>query len=143
MCGRHGRKTTARAGDGHSAERRSGDAVVCRVGSAHHDVLEHVPRGFGGFERKDLPQVQPVESPHYSFAEMRFMKMMLTSVVVGIGLLAGLTLLAAEPAKPNADKAVAGSIDGYVFKFPCKGEMPEKPVKGADAESALVPDGAD
>jgi len=72
------------------------------------------------------------------------MRKMLASVVVGMGLLTGLTLLAAEPAKPAADlKAIASAIDGYLFKFPCKGEMPDKPAKGADAESALVPDGAD
>lgn len=56
--------------------------------------------------------------------------------VVAGGLLTGLTLMAGEP-------SVAASIDGYIFKFPCKGEMPDKPVKGADAESALVPAGAD
>jgi hypothetical protein len=62
----------------------------------------------------------------------------------------GFTVLAAgaadEPkadARPNPLKAVAASIDGYVFKFPCKGQMPETPKKGADAESALVPPGAD
>jgi hypothetical protein len=71
------------------------------------------------------------------------MKKTLASLVVGIGLLTGLTLLAAEPAKPASDKSAAATIDGYIFKFPCKGEMPEKPVKGADAESALVPAGAD
>jgi hypothetical protein len=47
------------------------------------------------------------------------------------------------PAKENPLKAVAASIDGFVFKFPCQGEMPEKPKKGADALSALVPPGGD
>ena len=78
-------------------------------------------------------------------------------VVVGAGVLAGRALLAEEPAKsaptaaaakadgPKADgpKAAAADIDGYVFKFPCKGEMPDKPQKGADALSALVPEGGD
>ncbi|QOV92472.1 hypothetical protein IPV69_18785 [Humisphaera borealis] len=49
----------------------------------------------------------------------------------------------AEPAKADNLKAVAASIDGYVFKFPCKGTMPETPKKGADADSALVPAGGD
>lgn len=40
-------------------------------------------------------------------------------------------------------KSIAAELDGYVFKFPCKGEMPEHPKKGADGESALVPPGAD
>jgi len=83
--------------------------------------------------------------------------------VVGAGALAGQSLRAEEPAKqpaaakvepakadaPKADakgdglKGVAAPIDGYVFKFPCVGEMPEKPKKGADALSALVPKGGD
>ena len=83
-------------------------------------------------------------------------------MVAGLGVLGGGVLLAEEPAKsavpatapkveaskadaPKADglKAVAAAIDGYVFKFPCKGEMPETPKKGADALSGLVPEGAD
>ncbi len=48
-----------------------------------------------------------------------------------------------EPADGDRLNSVAASIDGYVFKFPCKGTMPETPKKGADAESALVPEGAD
>lgn len=75
--------------------------------------------------------------------------------VVGVGLLGGHVLRAEEPAKPapaptpapaakaEGPKAAAAEIDGYVFKFPCKGEMPETPKKGADALSALVPEGAD
>ena len=70
-------------------------------------------------------------------------------VIVGLGLLARRFSMAEEPAKSTEPsktpslKSVAASIDGYVFKFPCKGEMPENPKKGADAESALVPEGED
>jgi hypothetical protein len=65
-------------------------------------------------------------------------------LLVGAGLLAARLASAEEPRKPAAPakaddlKAVAASIHGYVFKFPCKGGMPENPKKGADAESALV-----
>lgn len=64
-------------------------------------------------------------------------------------LVAGRMMMAEEPPKATAAakgtglKSVAAAIDGYVFKFPCKGEMPETPKAGADAESALVPPGAD
>ena len=30
------------------------------------------------------------------------------------------------------------ALDGYRFEFPCKGEMPDKPKKGAGCQSALV-----
>lgn len=44
-----------------------------------------------------------------------------------------LSVLAAEKAqKPGA------ALDGYRFEFPCKGEMPDKPKKGAGCQSALV-----
>lgn len=76
------------------------------------------------------------------------------SMVVGTSLLAASTAVAAEAAKTEAPKtadarkadnlkSVAKEIDGYVFKFPCAGEMPENPKKGADALSALVPPGGD
>jgi hypothetical protein len=44
-----------------------------------------------------------------------------------------LSVLAAEKAqKPGT------ALDGYRFEFPCKGEMPDKPKKGAGCQSALV-----
>ena len=76
-------------------------------------------------------------------------KTLVLFVIVGLGLLACWFSMAegpaksTEPSKTLSLKSVAGSIDGYLFKFPCKGEMPENPKKGADAESALVPEGAD
>ncbi len=52
---------------------------------------------------------------------------------------------AAEPAKSTAPsakaedlKTLAAELNGYVFKFPCKGKMPETPKPGADCDSALV-----
>ena len=71
------------------------------------------------------------------------------AAIIGLGLAAGQSSMGgdapkpAEPVKAEDLKSVAASIDGYIFKFPCKGEMPEVPKKGADAESALVPAGAD
>lgn len=74
-------------------------------------------------------------------------KILAMAGALGICVLVGHALLANDAAKPAAKdaglKALAASIDGYVFKFPCKGEMPEKPKKGADALSALVPEGGD
>ena len=63
-------------------------------------------------------------------------------------IIAGLSLTWIQAGADNSTeakgaKSVAAELDGYVFKFPCKGEMPEHPVKGADAESALVTPGAD
>ena len=42
------------------------------------------------------------------------------------------------PAAGDDVKSVAASLDGYVFKFPCTGTMPETPKPGADCDSALV-----
>jgi hypothetical protein len=76
-------------------------------------------------------------------------KTLVLLLVIGVGVLAGRSAGAEEPPKATEPsmaqdlKAAAASIDGYVFKFPCKGVMPENPKKGADAESALVPPGAD
>src|SRR5690242_11431840 len=63
------------------------------------------------------------------------MRTTLTAILAVTAL--GLCVARADDAKPDL-KSVAKSIDGYVFKFPCKGEMPENPKEGADAESALV-----
>src|SRR5689334_20823910 len=81
------------------------------------------------------------------------MKRSLVLLVIGLCLFTARTSIAAdapkespkpaEPARADDLKSVAAAIDGYVFKFPCKGTMPETPKKGADAESALVPEGAD
>jgi hypothetical protein len=74
-------------------------------------------------------------------------KKLAAAVVLGLGILAARYSIADDapkaPAKANGLKAVAAAIDGYAFKFPCKGTMPETPKKGADAESALVPAGGD
>jgi len=40
--------------------------------------------------------------------------------------------------KPDDLKAVAKSIDGYRWEFPCKDAMPDKPKEGADCVSGLV-----
>jgi hypothetical protein len=42
------------------------------------------------------------------------------------------------PAKSDDLKKLAASLDGYIFMFPCKGDMPDKPKPGADCDSALV-----
>ena len=75
-------------------------------------------------------------------------KTIVLALALGTGLVTGRMLVAeppsaTQPATPKDLKSVAAAIDGYIFKFPCKGEMPEVPKKGADAESALVPPGAD
>ena len=59
-------------------------------------------------------------------------------VALGFSLTCGQSLPAEEPPKPSNLKSVAASLDGYIYKFPCKGEMPETPKEGADCDSALV-----
>lgn len=66
-------------------------------------------------------------------------------LLVGCGLCAYLGTTAEGPAKADdkaakADdlKAVAASINGYRFEFPCKNAMPDNPKPGADCESGLV-----
>jgi hypothetical protein len=93
-------------------------------------------------------------SPPNAPYRTRKLPLVLSAVVASA--LCGKALLAEQPAKPAAPeapkadapkadglKAVAAPIDGFVFKFPCVGEMPEMPKKGADAISALVPKGGD
>lgn len=47
-------------------------------------------------------------------------------------------LVAARAEKPADLKAVAATIDGYRWEFPCKDAMPENPKEGADCVSGLV-----
>jgi hypothetical protein len=71
-------------------------------------------------------------------------------LTMGMALFAGRGAVAADapkpadaPAKADDLKKIAAEMDGYIFKFPCVGVMPENPKPGADALSALVPPGAD
>ena len=43
-----------------------------------------------------------------------------------------------NPIHAKNDKQPGISLDGYRFEFPCKGQMPDKPKKGAGCQSALV-----
>lgn len=65
-------------------------------------------------------------------------KMLSLVVALGLSFAVGQTLRADEPAKSADLKSVAASLDGYIYKFPCVGDMPETPKKGADCNSALV-----
>lgn len=49
-----------------------------------------------------------------------------------------LVVLPLGVAAPEKGQSPASPIDGYRFEFPCKGEMPENPKKGAGCDSALV-----
>ena len=65
-------------------------------------------------------------------------------MMMGMGLASAPRYAVADPAKAEAPvkaddlKSVASALDGYIFMFPCKGDMPEKPKPGADCDSALV-----
>lgn len=74
---------------------------------------------------------------------MRKSTMILSAALLaalGLSPIAASRFAHAEPAAAKADdaKSVAKDLNGYVFKFPCKGEMPENPKPGADCDSALV-----
>jgi hypothetical protein len=54
-------------------------------------------------------------------------------LTVAMGLLAGWSTAADEPAKSSDAKKIAAAIDGYRFEFPCKGLMPENPRRARTA----------
>ncbi len=59
-------------------------------------------------------------------------------LMVVMGMLAGWSTAADEPAKASDAKKIAAAIDGYRFEFPCKGLMPDNPKEGEDCDSGLV-----
>lgn len=59
-------------------------------------------------------------------------------MTIGMGLFAGRTVAADEPAKAPGLKSFAQYLDKYLYLFPCKGIMPDTPKPGADCDSAIV-----